>query len=293
MSFSLNFFLLFFTRMTVLRNFKTQFIKLIFFFCVMLSGSYSFKSLANMCDCEKIRETGECSNPNCAEVCDFQISLNEINQSLIKKCMERDKWLFGFDKYYETLSVGESTENVLRIKVLNQSHYMTNILASQLGSVTEKVLEKIEYIKLKGSQRLKKTCTNCRLIDDIFSDFKGKTPKENCSEEYLKTYEYERSKSFNLKNGTCDRDEVFSDFWEYTLDLLKNPEKNPDSKKLWDACPNPCSFQANYALKIDDKNCAAEMDLKIHCTHKVKRSFFQPSYDMQIVYTGDLKCEGK
>ena len=278
-------------------NFKCKSIKFILFFCLLASlGSYSIKSLASVCDCEKIRKTGECSNPNCIQVCDFQLSLNEINQSLIKKCLGKKKWVFSFDKeYVEQVRQQGHTQvktKVLTVKPLNYLHFMKDISAADIGSLTRLAEKEIEKIQKKGNQRVERNCSSCQLIPEISALFKVNPPEKSCPAEYLKTHNYESSKSFDLKNGLCDEDKIFKYFEEYVKNVVSGDSEI--SKKLWSDCPDPCSFQVGYSVKLDEEKCAGEIDLKVDCTHTARKSFWGvPKYDVQIKYTGDLKCEAK
>ena len=239
--------------------------KIILFFCFLASlSSYSFKSFANVCDCKKIRKTGECNNPNCAQICDFQLSLNEINRGLVEKCLKKEKWDFGLNK--------------------------KKVSAASIESITQQVQKRIEEIQKEGEKRIQDNCPNCQLIPEISALFKVNPPKKNCPEPYLKTHKYENSKIFDLKNKVCDEVQVFKYFEKYVRHVVSGDSEI--SKKLWKDCPDPCSFQVNYTVKIDEKKCDGEIDLKVGCTHKVEKGLFGiPIYDMNFRYTGDLKCE--
>ena len=274
MNFPLNFLLATklnaFIGVPFLRKLQGQLLKCILFFCLVVSlGSYSFKSLASVCNCEKIRKTGECSNPNCVQICGFQLPLNEINQALIKKCLGKKSWTYHSKK--------------------------PDVPASEVKALITSAEKSIEGIHSKGEASVEKNCPNCEIIPKISADFKVNPLEENCPQQYLKTYKYNHNKKFELKKGMCNKDKIFQYSGKYVEKVVNSPQTNPESKKLWEACPDPCSFQINYSVKIDEKNCKGEIDLKVDCTHRGKRKglFQLPIYDVKVSYTGDLKCEGK
>lgn len=247
-------------------NFK-QFKFVFFFNLLLLFGAYSFTSMAeDICDCEQLRTTGDC-NPNCVKICAFQIPLNEISASVVEKCLSQEKWFHDIIK----------KESISLLKA---------------NSLKREAERKITEHHLKGQELLKKNCPNCDLVPKILSVFKAKPRKKNCPEQYLKPHFFEVVKKVDIEKGSCNKKKIIGHFEKYIKDKLLG--KGADSKKLWASCPDPCSFQFNHSIVIDEEACEGTLNLRVDCSHRVDRTFLGiPIYDVDISYTGDLKCMGK
>ena len=245
---------------------EKKLVKIAFFFSLFLFfGSHSWTSLADsICDCEKIIKTKRCDNPDCIKVCNLQDSLTDINFHLAEICLGKGNQAFNFKK--------------------------ADVKATQIEFLIKQAKERIEEIEEKSKELLKKNCPYCQLLSKISAHFKVEPQKKNCPDQYLKTHYYKNSKRMDLQKGACNKAKIFSYFESYVRDLVSG--KNVVSRKLWTACPDPCSFDVSYSVKIDEEQCKGEFDARVDCTHGVDKSFFGiPIYDLEINYTGSLKCK--
>ena len=273
--------------------------KFLYFYLVCI---WSFQAFTNPCDCEAIKRAGKCNNPNCIKICGFQTSLNEISSNIVEKCIGTDNLDFNFDKKesvsaFETASAEPSQIEVIIEKHIGQGNLTFNfkkeeLSATSISALTKQTKEKIELIQSASKKQVAKNCPGCELNPEISARFKVNPPKKNCPQQYLKTHSYKSSKKIGLQNGLCREDQIFSYSQKYMKDIISGDSEI--SKKLWKDCPDPCSFDVSYSVRIDEKLCQGDVDVRIDCTHRVEKSFFGvPEYDVSIKYTGRLKCEGK
>ena len=248
----------------LVRPLKRRRYKLAFIFLLIFLSSFEIVAKDPVCDCEKIKQTGECSNPNCITLCGFQTSLEEISSNLAKKCLGEDNLIFSFSK--------------------------TNVSAKDIKNVSATAKQKIEMIEKSSKNNLIENCPQCDLDSEISAHYKVVSPEKNCPEPYLKDYHYKNVIKQDKKNGACEEDKIFSQFGLYVKDLVSGGSEV--SKKLWKACPDPCSFDVSYVTKIDEVKCEGAVNVKIGCTHRVRKSFWGiPIYNVQIDYKGGLQCK--
>ena len=245
---------------------KKSFVVLSLF--LSLAPLYAFKSSAqNMdCDCEKIIEAKKCDNPNCIKICSLLHPMSDISSRLANMCLGEENRNLTFKK--ERVSAGD--------------------ISSVSGEIKTKILETEKASK----QSLEENCPQCQLISNISAHFKVNAKEKTCPSQYLKTHHYKEYKRGELtwRKKTCKKKKLLKHFEKYTKKLISG--KSEDSIKLWEACPEPCSFEVSYTVKVDNEPCQGLADIRVDCTHKVNKDFFGiPMYDLNIQYKGTLKCE--
>ncbi|MDE0092780.1 MAG: hypothetical protein OXN83_05810, partial [Oligoflexia bacterium] len=253
------------------RYYKT----LSFTFLFLFLGSFSALADSFLCDCELIRRVGKCSNPDCISICDFQTSLDEISSSIVEQCLGKESLTLYFRK--------------------------ANASATEIPDFTETAEQKIEDKENKIKNKLLENCPHCELDSSVSAHFKVVSPKRNCPAQYLKDYHYQNEKKMALKKGICEKDKIFQYFGKYVEDLVSSggssgnqtssgatgvsgsaPQSKQEdtdsviqaSRDLWKACPDPCSFDVSYVVKIDEEKCEGELNVKVGCTHRVRKSFW-------------------
>ena len=233
--------------------------------------SFSEKPITPNCPCDEIRIEKKCDNPDCIKICNLQHLFNEIDEQIINQCLK---------------DVAKNTTFVLKKAQI-----------TQLEGFLKESKDKIAKIETEQKKALKENCPQCYLLSKISSQFKPKQAEKNCDEKHLQTYLYSHREHLKLKeNETCEKkkkNQIFKHLQHYVKNIIFDNNNNELSKKLYADCPNPCSFDISYTLQIDENNCSGDLDLKVTCTHRVKRSFFVPVYDMSITYKGDLQCQEK
>ena len=150
--------------------------------------------------------------------------------------------------------------------------------------------EIIKKIEEKEKELLKKNCPHCNLFPELKVRFKVQSSKEVCSKGYLnKKYDYKKSFKLKLKNSKCDKERLHNGLEEYMRNIL---EKNAsdEAKKLWAACPDLCSFDTGFSIRINESSCIGSIDLTVLCVNP-NRGFFGPKYDATIEYKKGLQCK--
>ena len=232
---------------------------------LLFCGFFAFIGSAkeSTCNCKEIIETKKCDNPNCLKICAVLYPLSNLQSQMAELCL------------------GEGNQSLSLKK--------QNISALDIASITSEIKQKFLKIEKIGKKNLEKNCPQCKLMPEMSAHFKVEPPKKNCPDRYLKTHHYKKDKTKNKDKGVCKKTEIFKYFENYVQNLVNG--KKEDSRKLWADCPDPCSFEVSYSVKIDEENCRGDVDVKIDCTHRVEKSFFGiPIYDVEFKYEGNLKC---
>ena len=50
----------------------------------------------------------------------------------------------------------------------------------------------------------------------------------------------------------------------------KDKKVDKMAKTLWGKCPEKCSYSIDQTTHVSEKNCKADLDLKIRCVNKAK-----------------------
>lgn len=223
------------------------------------------ESSANPCPCAKIKAERKCGNPDCVEICGLQSLFKEISEQAEEQCLKEGLK----DKTF----------------VLNEAKI------TAFEDFLEESKEKIKEIEEKNQKNMDDSCPDCHLNTELELDFDPLQSEKNCDEEYIKTHKYSHSKK--LESETCGQEQetkLHAYFQEYVESIIGGENNSEMAKKLWKDCPDPCSFDINYSLRTDKKNCSGDINLKVKCTHRVEKSWLIPVYNISITYKGVPKC---
>ena len=224
----------------------------------------------SICDCERIKRELKCDNPDCIKICNLESFFNQINLQLNKQCLKSEE--------------------------INKKFKKKKISAMHLESFSQKVIEHIKKLEADEKQTLEKNCPDCGLVSKISADIDPILPKKTCPQQYLKVHSYSQAKKLSLKNerdcGETEKKKLIEAFTDYSEEIIRG--KTEASKKLWNECPDGCSFDISYVIQINEEDCSGNINLNIACTHRVKKSFWNiPIYNVSIDYEGVLKCAEK
>ena len=127
--------------------------------------------------------------------------------------------------------------------------------------------------------------------------------KDTCKQKYIKTHPFK--KSYIVKTDTCDashKNALRKKLQKWSQDIIANEGEDEEteqlSEKLYDDCPDGCSFYTSSVLSIDEKTCRGTIFLDVNCNHEksttgVFGGYVAGIYVVNIVYQKQLQCVEK
>ena len=160
-----------------------------------------------------------------------------------------------------------------------------------MNSFLKKSKKTIKKIEDKEKKLLKKNCPNCSLFPELKVRFKVKSSQKVCSKKYInKKYDYRKSFKLKLKNSKCNKERLHNGLEEYMKKILKK-NASKASKRLWAVCPDPCSFDSGFSIRINESSCIGSIDLRVLCVNPNRNFFGIPKYEATIEYKKGLQCK--
>lgn len=269
------------------------------------------------CPCEKILERGKCDNPDCITVCNLQHVFNEAGEFIAEKCLEKGTKEISFDIKGENVSELEDVIDDIKDIVEDNDEILQKTCPGCLskGETKAKLVPNPDeegcnkYIytnEYKGWRNTKQECDEDQKSGQICESNEEKDDKYEacCAKEYmfneegkLKIYSHTANTKEELEIGqTCgeeEANEIMDRIGSYVEGIMGGNSKK-FSKKIYEKCPDGCSFYVMYLAPIDRTTCSGKLDLQVACTHKADRSGFPislPVYDIEVDYKEEVKCQ--
>jgi len=221
----------------------------------------SFQSLA--CDCEAMKKQKYCRSPSCIKFCNLESFFEDIHKSLFKKCLPGKEIKKEFRKR--------------QLSVVNISSFL------------KKIKREIQQLERKEQKILKTNCPGCHLFPELKVRFKVESSQNVCPEKYIKEYNYEKSLNGKITNSGCDKAKLNKGLEDYMQSLLRK-NASQEAKHLWRVCPDPCSFDTGFSVRINEAECIGNISVTVLCTNP-NRGFVGPIYDALVEYKKGLQCK--
>lgn len=221
---------------------------------------------AEACDCEQIKKQKYCYVPSCIKQCDLESFFEGINSAFFKQCLP-----------------GRKKEEVFKKNKLS---------ALWARSFIKNSKKKIERIEKEEKMLLERNCPYCSLFPELKAHFKVTSVKDVCPEKYLdKKYNYKKSFQSKRKQSSCNKEGLHRGLERYMENIL---EKNAsvEARKLWTACPDPCSFDTFFSVRINESSCIGSIDFTVLCVNPNRIPLTDiPIYTATIKYKKGLQCK--
>ena len=236
-----------------------MFIKLFLFFFV-------FQYQSRACDCEQIKRQEYCYNPNCIQWCGLEDFFEDINKPIIKQCLP-----------------GIQTKEVFK-----QNPLSLRAVPGFLGDIKKEINEKESTEK----KILKKNCPHCSLFPEFKFHFALESSKKICPEQYIKNHKYQKAIKFERKNSKCNKDKAMVSLQNYVKSVM-GKDASPEAQQLWADCPDPCSFDNNFSIRINEEDCVGAISLNVLCSHPHRGFLGVPIYNASVEYKRALQCKAQ
>ena len=300
------------------------------FSLVLLLFPVSTSFGSNPCNCEKILKEGECNDPDCIKICNLENVFDSAGKLIKNKCLKGTKTIPEYkvtdiraNEIEDHLE--ESNEEYKEIKEENEKKIQKNCpgcnISAKMKALMTPVIKKEgcdKYINTDNfkqwREEIDKKSTYCTPQTDndgipVPLSLKTRTLcKSNeeylhcCPSQYLnKSYKLKYTLKHEDKPEKCTEDheeEIQIKIRDYMIEVMQG-NSSSFSKKIFQKCPDGCSFDATVnSLKINT-DCSGTLDLSILCSHKAKRKgngFFSialPVYNIKVTYDEDIKCQNK
>ncbi len=238
------------------------------FFLAFFSIQIGAESTLEQCPCDQIKAEKKCSNPDCISICGLQDFFDQLQGKTIEQCLEGG--------------------------VVEKSFSMDEAdMWEDGGPFLEKSKKEIDKIEKLNKKQVKANCPNCHLLPEITIHAEPFQEEKDCPSKYIKTHEYKTTKKLPVKTDcSMEHKNKMYEYFQNFVESVVEKNESEHAKKLWRACPDPCSFDMNYVIQVNEGICQGNLTLKVLCTHSYDTTWVGvPYYNLFVGYKADLQCK--